>query len=106
MAALHINTENFTSEVLQSDIPVLVDLWAPWCGPCKAISPVVEEIAAEYQGRLKVVKVNIDESPSLAANYKVMSIPTLLIFHQGEVKQQITGLVPKDKIISKFAALI
>jgi len=80
MGLIEINNETFENEVLKSDIPVIVDLWAPWCGPCKAITPTLEEIAAEYDSKVKIVKVNIYESPSVASNYKVMSIPTLLIF--------------------------
>ena len=95
-----------TEEVLKSEIPVLVDLWAPWCGPCRALTPTVEDIASEYDGKLKVVKLNIDESPTIAANYSVISIPTLLIFKNGNVEGQIVGLVGKDKIEAKFVNLI
>ncbi|MCK4696570.1 MAG: thioredoxin [Candidatus Cloacimonetes bacterium] len=106
MSVKEINHENFEEEVLKSEIPVLVDLWAPWCGPCKAINSTVEEIADDFEGKLKVVNVNIDESPIIASNYKVMSIPTLLIFNKGNVEVQIIGLVSKSKIIDKFASLI
>lgn len=106
MSVKEINHENFEEEVLKSEIPVLVDLWAPWCGPCKAINSTVEEIADEFEGKLKVVNVNIDESPAIASNYRVMSIPTLLIFNKGNVEGQIVGLVSKSKIIDKFASLI
>ncbi len=106
MAVMEVNQDNFENEVLKSDIPVLVDLWAPWCGPCKAIGTTVEEIASEYEGKLKVVKVNIDESPSVAADYQVMSIPTLLIFKDSKVNSQIVGLVGKDKIENKLKLLI
>ena len=78
-----ISTSNFDQEVLQSEIPVLADLWAPWCGPCKALTPTVEAVANEYKGNLKVVKINVDDNPSLAAKYSVMSIPTLLFFKDG-----------------------
>jgi thioredoxin len=104
--ALEVNQDTFENEVLKSEIPVLVDLWAPWCGPCRALTPTIDAIAAEYEGKLKVVKVNIDESPTIAANYSVMSIPTLLIFKDGNVEGQIVGLVGKDKIEAKFANLI
>ncbi|MBN1326935.1 MAG: thioredoxin [Candidatus Cloacimonetes bacterium] len=106
MAAQEVKQENFKSEVLESEIPVLVDLWAPWCGPCKAITPTVEKIAEEYAGKIKVVKVNIDDNPGIANQYNVMSIPTLLIFNKGAIENQIIGLVPKDKIISKFQHLL
>lgn len=106
MSVKEINHENFEEEVLKSEIPVLVDLWAPWCGPCKAINSTVEEIAVEFEGKLKVVNVNIDQSPAIASNYRVMSIPTLLIFNKGNVEVQIIGLVSKSKIIDKFASLI
>jgi thioredoxin 1 len=106
MSVKEINHENFEEEVLKSEIPVLVDLWAPWCGPCKAINSTVEEIADDFEGKIKVVNVNIDESPIIASNYKVMSIPTLLIFNKGNVEVQIIGLVSKSKIIDKFASLI
>ena len=106
MALLEVTKDTFENEVLKSELPVLVDLWAPWCGPCRAITPLVEDIAGEYEGKLKVVKVNIDASPTVAADYSVMSIPTLLIFKGGNVEGQIIGLVGKDKIISKFQNLI
>lgn len=106
MSSLKVNQDTFEKEVLQSDIPVLVDLWAPWCGPCVALATTVEEIASEYEGKLKVVKLNIDENPMIAANYKVMAIPTLLIFKDGKVDAQLVGLVGKDKIERKFKSLI
>ena len=106
MTIIDVILDNFEEKVLKSDIPVLVDLWAPWCGPCKAIGPTVNELAEEYTSRLKVVKLNIDESPELATRYNVMSIPTLLIFKDGKVEEQIIGLVGKDKIESKFKHLI
>ena len=106
MSLKEINQDNFDVEVLQSDMPVLIDLWAPWCGPCRALTPIVEDIASEYEGKLKVVKLNVDESPTIAANYQVMSIPTLLIFKEGKVEAQLIGLVSKDKIISKFESLL
>lgn len=106
MSAVEVNQASFEAEVLQSEIPVLADLWAPWCGPCKAIGPTVEDIAREYEGRIKVVKINIDESPKIATDYGVMSIPTLLIFKQGRVEAQLIGLVSKSKIIEKFSGLL
>lgn len=92
------NDENFEGEVLKSDQPVLIDFWAPWCGPCKAISPIVEEIAAEFQGKIKVMKLNVDEAQKSALAYGVRSIPTLMIFKGGKVSDTLVGLVPKEKL--------
>ncbi len=103
---IEVNQETFENEVLKSEIPVLVDFWAPWCGPCKAISPAVEDIAREYEGKLKVCKLNIDSSPNIANQYSIMSIPTLLLFKNGNVETQIIGLAGKDKIVRKFSHLI
>jgi thioredoxin 1 len=105
MSIIEINESNFQEEVLNSDIPVIADLWAPWCGPCKALHPTVEAIAAEKAGEVKVVKINIDESPAIAGEYQVMSIPTLLFFKDGKVATQIIGLVGKDKILSKLESI-
>jgi thioredoxin 1 len=99
---LEINQGNFESEVLQSQLPVLTDLWAPWCGPCKALAPILEKVAEHYGEKLKIVKINIDENPAIATKYGIMSIPTLLLFADGEVKEQLVGLVAKDKIVKKI----
>ncbi len=102
MAIIETNTAGFETEVLKSEIPVLVDFWAPWCGPCKALTPIVHKLAEELEGKVKVVKVNIDESPEIAGKYSIMSIPTLLIFVGGTVSDQLIGLVQKEKIIDKL----
>lgn len=102
MALLELNTKSFDSEVLSSELPVLVDFWAPWCGPCKALTPTIEKLAEEYSAKIRFAKVNIDDSPDIAARYSIMSIPTLLLFVKGEVVHQMVGLVQKDKIIDKL----
>ncbi len=99
---LEITSQNFEAEVMQSDLPVLVDFWAPWCGPCKALGPTVEKIAKETEGKVKVAKCNIDLSPDIATRLSIMSIPTLMVFHQGQVVAQVIGLVQKDKIMDKL----
>lgn len=101
MAAEHIvdlNSENFESEVLQSKTPVLVDFWAQWCGPCKMLSPILDELAGEYQGKVKIGKVDVDTDQELSAQYSVMSIPTLLIFKGGKVQKQHVGLKGKPEL--------
>ena len=103
---LEVSADTFEQEVLKSDIPVIIDLWAPWCGPCKALTPILESIAADYEGKVKVVKLNIDESPTIAAQYQVMSIPTVLFFKDGNVESQVIGLVGKDKIAHKIDAML
>ena len=90
--------DDFKSEVVESDAPVLVDFWAEWCGPCKVIAPVVEELATDYKGKIKFGKVNVDDNNMVASEYGVRSIPTLLIFKNGSVVNQIVGAVPKEKI--------
>ncbi|HJU27673.1 MAG TPA: thioredoxin [Candidatus Binataceae bacterium] len=95
----HVTDANFEAEVLKSSTPVLVDFWAPWCGPCRAIAPIVDEIAGEYAGRLKVVKVNVDDNPMAPARFGVRGIPNLLIIRDGQVKDQIVGAVPKPHLV-------
>ncbi|MGQ9508368.1 MAG: thioredoxin [Thermodesulfobacteriota bacterium] len=95
---VHVNDRNFSSEVLQSNIPVLVDFWATWCGPCQAISPIVEELAQEFVGRVKVTKLNVDENPMTPSQYGVRGIPTLILFKDGRVIDQIIGSVPKSRL--------
>ncbi|MGN0173016.1 MAG: thioredoxin [Acutalibacteraceae bacterium] len=102
MAEIIVTEDNFEQEVLKSDLPVLVDFWATWCGPCMMLAPVVEEIAEEYEGKIKVGKVNVDEQPVLAAQFGITSIPTLLLFKNGEVSNQSIGLVSKSEIEEMF----
>ena len=102
MAELTITKDNFQAEVLESDIPVLVDFWATWCGPCKMVGPIVAEIAEEYECKVKVGKVNVDEEPQLAMQFKVTAIPTLFVFKNGEVDGQIVGFAQKDEIVKLF----
>jgi thioredoxin 1 len=93
-----VTDNNFQAEVIESDKPVLVDFWAPWCGPCRRVSPIVEEIASERGEDLKVVKLNIDENQQVAQQFNVMSIPTLMLFRHGEVKKTVIGAYPKRKL--------
>lgn len=102
--ALKFTDANFQSEVLESDVPVLVDFYADWCGPCKMMSPVIEELAGEYEGTVKVGKLNVDEQPSTAQKYRVMSIPTMLVIKNGEAVETIVGAVPKSSIVEKLEA--
>jgi thioredoxin 1 len=104
-AAIEINAENFESEVLNSAQPVLADFWAEWCGPCKMLGTVIEEIATENLGRLKVVKVNVDSNPNLAARFGIQSIPTLLYFADGKVMHQTVGVTGKKAILDKLEGL-
>lgn len=102
MKPVTIDDNNFQNEVLKSETPVLLDFWAVWCGPCKMIAPVVEEIAKEYDGKLKVGKVDVDANPKTAMQYGIRSIPTLLIFKGGQVVEQVVGAVPKRHLIEKL----
>ena len=100
MAVITLTKDNFQSEALESKLPVLVDFWAPWCGPCRMVSPMVDEVAGEREGKVKVGKENVDEQPELAAQYGVMSIPTLLVLENGQVKESSVGARPKAAILA------
>ncbi len=97
-----LTDENFKTEILESELPCLVDFWAPWCGPCRMVGPVIEEIAKEYSGKLVVGKLNVDEAQKVASQYEVMSIPTLSIFKGGKIIDTVVGAMPKEAIVAKI----
>jgi|SRR2546425_11504723 len=102
---IEINQSNFETEVLKSNQPVLVDFWAEWCGPCKMLAPVLDEIAKEHADHIRVAKINVDDNPALAERYGIQSIPTLLYFAKGEVRNQTIGVISKRKIIERLEEL-
>jgi len=104
--ALQVDGNNFQTEVLASDRPVLVDFWAPWCGPCKMISPIVEELAADFAGKVKVAKINVDNNQDLAAQYGIRGIPTVMIFKDGEVAESLVGLRSKEDLSTALQKLL
>ena len=99
---VHVNEDNFQSEVLQASQPVLVDFTAVWCGPCKMLDPVVKQLAAEWAGKVKVVKLDVDDNPNLTMQYQVMGVPTLMLFVDGQPSQRVTGYQPKDRLAARF----
>lgn len=103
---LIVTSDNFEAEVLQSDVPVLVDFWAAWCGPCRIMNPIVEALAVEFEGKAKVAKINVDENDDLALKYHVMAIPTLIFFQQGEQVDTIAGVLSKEELTDKLSSLV
>ncbi len=99
---LEVSDANFESEVLKSDLPVIVDFWAAWCGPCRMVGPLVEEIASDYKGKIKVAKLNVDENRETASKFGIMSIPTILMFKEGSVAKQVVGAMPKSALVSEL----
>ena len=106
MELIEITDDNFETEVINSDLPVLIDFWAVWCGPCKMIAPIVEELATEYNGKAKIGKLDVDSNQQTSIKFGVRSIPTLLLFKDGELKDTIIGAVPKTNIVEKLNALV
>jgi thioredoxin 1 len=102
----HLTSENFKTTVAGATTPVLVDFWAPWCGPCKAIAPILEELAVELEGRLTIAKLNVDEADDIAAEFRVQAIPTMVVFKGGQVVDSIVGLLPKAALKEKLLALV
>jgi len=101
-----VSDDSFDNEVLKSPLPVLIDFWAPWCGPCRAVAPIVDELAGEYAGKLKIVKMNVDDNPRTPARYGVRGIPNLILFKNGEVQQLIVGAVPKAHLVKAISTVV
>lgn len=104
MKPVEITDANFQSQVIESPVPVLIDFWAVWCGPCRLIAPIVEELAGEYEGRARIGKLDVDHNPNTAMQYGIRGIPTLLLFKEGKIVEQIVGVVPKKQIVEKLDA--
>ncbi|GBE12580.1 thioredoxin-1 [bacterium BMS3Bbin14] len=103
---IHVSDGEFNSKVLQNDLPCLVDFWAPWCGPCKAIGPMIDDLANEYDGKLQIAKMNVDDNPATPGKYGIRAIPTLILFKNGEVVEQITGAVGKTQLTGMIAKAV
>ena len=106
MSEIHLNDENFAKEVLEYKGVALVDFWAPWCGPCRMLGPVIEELSAEYEGKAKICKINTDDAPEKSVQYKIASIPTLMLFKDGQMVKQMVGLQSKEELKKQIDALL
>lgn len=104
--AINVGEQTFDKVVLQSDIPVLVDFWAAWCGPCRMVAPVLDEIASDHEGKIRIVKVNVDEEPALAAKYRITSIPAMKVFQNGEEVRELIGAMPKQQIEQQLEGIL
>ena len=104
--ALHVTEKDFEAQVLRADLPVLVDFWAEWCGPCRMVAPIIEDFSREYEGRVKVVKVDVDENPNVAMRYGIMSIPTLGVFKGGEMVDRLVGYMPKPELKRRIEVIL
>jgi len=103
---LTLDDQNFEEEVIKSEKAVMVDFWAPWCGPCKQFAPLVDELIVEFEGRIKIGKINVDENPVITSRYKVMSVPTVLFFKGGRIVDQVIGAIPKEDLVKKIESII
>jgi thioredoxin 1 len=99
---VHVTDDTFEAEVIQSDMPAVVDFWAAWCAPCRMIAPILEEIAEEYDGKLKVAKLDVDQNPQVATQFGIMSIPTMILFKDGEAVERLMGYMPKERLLEKI----
>ena len=104
--AINVGEQTFEKDVLQSEIPVLVDFWAAWCGPCRMVAPVLDQIAAEHEGKIRIVKVNVDEEPALAAQYRITSIPAMKVFKGGDEVRELIGAMPKQMIEQQLEGIL
>jgi thioredoxin 1 len=106
VSIVHVTDDTFKAEVLESDVPVLVDFWAPWCGPCRMVAPILEELSESYAGRVKIVKLNTDENPQVSAAYGIISIPTLNVYRAGELVKQLIGAKPKPVLVNEIESVL